>query len=78
MTKHFYAAQEPRGFANETHVHRFAARAQRNAWVEEHIDDHDGQANTRAITARLAHKYVSGRAYRDEYNTLVTEDERDA
>ena len=60
----FYAAQSPRGFANEIHVYRFATRNERNAWVDEHKDDGDVNAATRgawAITAREAHAINRGR-----------------
>ena len=70
--RNWHAAQEPRGFANETDVHRFGSAAERDAWVREHLDDNSGQANTRAITARLAHAYLHGRAYRDEHNQLCS------
>ncbi len=47
MTNHpnrnrkFYAAQSPRGFANEIDVHVFPSRPARDQWVVEHRNDGD-------------------------------------
>jgi hypothetical protein len=57
MTRRYYAAQSPRGFANEWVVYAFASKAQRDSWVEEHEDDGDINAAAeggRAVTAREA------------------------
>lgn len=74
MIRHFYAAQEPRGFANESNVHQFDSRAERDKWVEEHLDDNYGQANTRVVTARLARSYL---LRKDEFNKLFTPADRE-
>lgn len=57
MTRQFYAAQSPRGFANETNIHTFPTRAARDAWVADHADDGDVNAATcgaYSITAKEA------------------------
>lgn len=47
MTNHpnrnhrYYAAQSPRGFANETIIHIFTSREARDLWVDDHADDGD-------------------------------------
>ena len=46
MTSHFYAAQRPRGFINETYAHRFDTRAERDRWVEDHQGDGDVNSAT--------------------------------
>ena len=61
MTRQFYAAQSPRGFANEVDVRRFGTKAARDAWVAEHADDGDVNSATRgayAVTAREARRLV--------------------
>jgi len=69
MTNHphrnrrFYAAQSPRGFANEINVHVFRSRAARDAWVAEHADDGDVNAATRgaySITSKEARRILGG------------------
>lgn len=71
MTKH-YAAQSPRGFANEVNVYSFSSRAKRDAWVEEHR--HDGDVNsaycgaysiTRKEALRVAGYAVDGAGFPD-------------
>lgn len=47
--RRFYAAQSPRGFANETEIHAFPSREARDAWVAEHADD--GDVNSSACGA---------------------------
>jgi hypothetical protein len=75
MSKHYYAAQSPRGFANEINVIRFADKATRDQWVEEHEDD--GDCNSAAcgayvVTAKEAHKIAryKGDEITDSYNTM--------
>lgn len=48
-SRRFYAAQSPRGFANEVEVHVFRSRADRDTWVAEHKDD--GDVNSAACGA---------------------------
>ncbi len=43
-TRHFFARQAPRGFANEIAIHSFTTHADRDAWVEEHRNDGDVNA----------------------------------
>lgn len=53
----YYAAQSPRGFANEVIVYVFNSRQARDEWVDIHKDDGDVNAATRgayAITAKDA------------------------
>lgn len=75
----YYARQIPRGFSNEVMIHGFGTKAERDAWVEDHKDDCNGQSCTRAITAREAQRYIRG-SYRDicagfetEHDTSMTE-----
>ena len=55
MTNHphrnskFYAAQSPRGFANEITVSVFTSRQERDAWVAAH--DEDGDVNSASLGA---------------------------
>ena len=61
MTRHFYAAQRPRGFINETYVHRFGSRADRDLWVNDHEGDGDVNSATHgafAVSARFARRTV--------------------
>lgn len=69
----YYAAQSPRGFANEIAVHSFATRRARDAWVAEHEDDGDvnsAACGAYAITAKQARKTLSyrGDAATQSYN----------
>jgi hypothetical protein len=75
MSKHYYAAQSPRGFANETNVIRFADKATRNQWVEEHKNDGDcnsAACGAYAVTAAEARKIVAykGNALTESYNMM--------
>ena len=47
----YFAAQSPRGFANETMVHIFWSKAARNEWVAAHADD--GDVNSAACGAYI-------------------------
>jgi hypothetical protein len=72
---HYYAAQSPRGAANEINVIRFAARATRDQWVEDHKDDGDcnsAACGAYAVTAADARKIAGykGDAITDSYNTM--------
>jgi hypothetical protein len=82
MTNHpnrnrkFYAAQSPRGFANEVNVHAFPSREARDAWVAKHEDD--GEVNSaacgaRAITSEQARKIRCDRgdAVTQTYNSVI-------
>lgn len=63
-SRKFYAAQAPRGFANEINVHAFSSRAGRDAWVSTHENDGDVNAasqGARAITAARAHAILGYR-----------------
>jgi hypothetical protein len=64
MTRKFYAAQSPRGFANETNVHVFSTRAARDQWVADHKDDGDVNSASQggyAITSAQARKILGER-----------------
>ncbi len=72
----FYAAQSPRGFANEIEVHTFPSRKDRNAWVAAHEDDGDVNAASQgayAITSKRARTILSyrGDAATRSYNATV-------
>jgi hypothetical protein len=57
----YYAEQSPRGFANEINTYRFATKADRDAWVEDHENDGDcNSANqgATAITSAQARKNI--------------------
>lgn len=57
----YYAAQSPRGFANEVDIHAFSTKAKRDAWVDEHADDGDVNSATMgayAVTQKEARKIV--------------------
>lgn len=76
MTRHFYAAQSPRGFANEIVVHIFPARRTRDAWVAAHTDDGDVNSATRGariIGAGAAYAIAGyrGDAATQSYNTTT-------
>jgi len=82
VSKHYYAEQSPRGFANETMVHRFPSRAARDAWVEEHRYDGDinsAYTGASACTADEARRILAyrGDAITESYNGLVDHDEAD-
>lgn len=51
-SRRYYAAQRPRGFANEVKVYSFSSADRRNRWVDEH--EHDGGVNSAACGARRA------------------------
>lgn len=75
-TKSYYAAQSPRGFANENVIHRFPSKAQRDAWVAEHCDDGDlnsAACGAKAITAREARDILRRKDddLTTQYNSLV-------
>ena len=80
MTNHpnrgrrFYAAQSPRGFANEVVVHAFPSRQARDAWVAAHEDDGDVNSAPQgayAITGKRARQILGyrGDAATQSYNT---------
>ena len=74
--RHYYAAQAPRGFANEINVHKFPSRKARDGWVEEHCNDGDVNSAARGayeITAREA-RDILGRKSDDvteQFNSLI-------
>jgi hypothetical protein len=79
MSKHWYAAQSPRGFVNEVNVIRFADKATRDRWVEEHKDDggsNSAACGAYAVTAAEAHKIAGykGDAITDSYNRMIDYD----
>ena len=64
MSKHYYAEQSPRGFANEINTYRFESKSARNAFVDEHQADGDCNSSSlgaRAIDAKTAYKNVNYR-----------------
>ena len=74
--KSYYASQNPRGFANECIVHKFAGRAARDQWVDEHESDGDcnsAACGARACTAVQARAIVGyrGNELTESYNGLV-------
>ena len=69
MPRNYYAAQRPRGFANETVVRRFASAKQRDDWATRHENDGDLNAATHgavAITAARARYLIRPAEWRDE------------
>ena len=75
MSRHYYAAQSPRGFGNEITVYRFPSRSARDDYVRQHKDD--GGSNSAAlgayaVTAREAHRIANwpGNATTHSYNVL--------
>ena len=73
--KSYYAAQRPRGFANEIIVYRFSSKKQRDQWVKKHRND--GDCNSAAlgayvVTAKEAREIVdyAGDAITQSYNTM--------
>lgn len=82
MTNHpnrnsrFYAAQSPRGFANEINVHVFPSRDARDTWVAEHADDGDvnsASCGAYKITAKSARSILGyrGDAATQNYNSAI-------
>jgi hypothetical protein len=74
MTKHFYAEQSPRGFANELHTYRFTTKAARDKFVADHCNDGDCNSaltGARAITAKqaMANVNYAGDALTKSYNS---------
>jgi hypothetical protein len=72
----FYAAQSPRGFANEINVRAFASRQERDAWVLAHEDDGDVNSASQgayAITSKRARAILGyrGDAATQSYNSIV-------
>ncbi len=72
----FYAAQSPRGFANEINVHTFASREERDTWVTVHEDDGDvnsAACGARTITSEQARKILAyrGDAATQSYNSAI-------
>jgi hypothetical protein len=68
--RHYYAAQSPRGFGNEVNVIRFADKATRDRWVEEHKDDggsNSAACGAYAVSAAQARK-IAG--CKDSYNVM--------
>ncbi len=71
----FYAAQSPRGFANEVYVYAFNTKSLRDLWVGEHCNDGDvnsaycGAYVVNAATAKrlagVAHYAAAGRIVYD-------------
>jgi hypothetical protein len=62
--RHYYAEQSPRGFANEIKTYRFASKADRDAFVEEHKNDGDcnsAACGAEAIDAKTAYANVGYR-----------------
>jgi hypothetical protein len=72
----FYAAQSPRGFANEVTVHCFTSRRDRDAWVATHENDGDVNAASRgayAVTSKRAQAILSyrGDAATESFNAAI-------
>ena len=82
MTNHpnrnrrYYAAQSPRGFANEINVHVFGSRLARDLWVDQHADDGDvnsAACGARAISSMHARRISGDRgdAATQSYNSMI-------
>ena len=74
--RHYYAAQSPRGFANETQVHVFRSRAARDAWWEDHKSDGDvnsASCGAYRVTAKEARAIINytGDSVTRSYNSVV-------
>jgi hypothetical protein len=74
--RRYFAAQSPRGFANEIDVHSFPSRQARDQWVEAHEDDGDvnsASQGARAITSKRARSIVGygGDAATESFNSVV-------
>lgn len=72
----FYAAQSPRGFANEINVHSFSSHQARDAWVSAHEDDGDVNSASQGaykITSKRARQILGyrGDAATESYNGSV-------
>ena len=75
-SRQYYAAQSPRGFANEVTVHVFKSRGDRDAWVAQHESDGDvnsAACGAYAITAKRARAILGyrGDAATDSYNAAI-------
>lgn len=75
-SRKFYAAQSPRGFANEIIVHRFGSRSARDAWVKDHAADGDvnsASCGAYTISSRKARQIceAQGHAATQAYNALI-------
>ena len=75
MTR-FYAAQSPRGFANEINIHSFSSRKARDMWVAEHADDGDVNSASRgaySVSAKRAKQILGyrGDAITENYNAAI-------
>ena len=78
--RHYYAAQSPRGFANEIHAIRFASRAARDEWADAHKDDGDVNSASQGaytVTAREARQIAGyrGDAITESYNMIYDADQ---
>jgi hypothetical protein len=66
MNRHYYAAQSPRGFANEINIYRFGSKADRVAFVSDHF-------GAETITARDARRILARKDndLTKQYNRLM-------
>lgn len=74
--RRFYAAQSPRGFANEVMIRVFTTRQLRDVWVSAHQDDGDVNSagcGAYVITSRAARDILGyrGDAVTQSYNAAV-------
>lgn len=74
--RHYYAAQSPRGFANEIIVHSFPSRRARDEWVAAHEDDGDVNSASQgayAITSERARSITDykGDAATESHNSVI-------
>lgn len=69
----FFAAQSPRGFANETIAHGFHNRRQDDEWVEQNQDADDAACHAYAVTYEEATRIIHyrGDAATQSYNGFV-------
>ena len=77
IDRKFYAAQSPRGFANEIEVHSFGSRAERDAWVSSHENDGDvnnASCGAYVVTARRAREIAGyrGDAATQSFNSIIS------
>jgi len=73
MTNHpnrrrYYAAQSPRGFANEVNYYVFKSKTARDTWVSEHSGDGDVNSASRGAYACTKADALKGSG-RGIYNT---------
>ena len=72
--RRFYAAQSPRGFANEVQVRAFPSRRLRDVWVAKHDGDvNSASQGAYAITSKRAREILGyrGDGVTQSYNSAT-------